>query len=50
MKGNDWIRNGKRANLFRDIKSEDDIDDNTFKMWKSELQRELSSFWESILS
>ena len=32
------------------IKSEDDIDDNTFNMWKSELQKDLTSFWESVIS
>ena len=52
MKGNNWIQNGTRTNLFRirNIKSEDDIDDKTFKVWKSELQKELTSFWESIIS
>jgi hypothetical protein len=50
MKGNNWLQNGKRTPLLRNKKSERDIDDTTFHLWKSELQRELPSFWESILS
>ena len=50
MKGNNWMQNGIRTNLFGSIKSEDDIDDDTFNMWKSELHKELTSFWESIIS
>ena len=50
MKGNNRMQNGIRTNLFMGIKSEDDIDDNTFIMWKSELHKELTSFWESIIS
>ena len=30
------------------IKGEEDIDEYTFNMWKSELQRGLPSFWDSI--
>ena len=50
MKGNNWMQNGIHTNLFKSIKSEDDINGNTFKMWKSELQKDLTSFWESIIS
>ena len=50
MKGNNWMQNEIRTNLFMSIKSEDDIDDNTFNMWKSELQKDLTSFWDSIIS
>jgi len=32
-------------NLSKDEINED-IDESTFIMWKSELQKELSSFWE----
>jgi hypothetical protein len=35
--------------ILRNINRKNDIDDSTFFMWKSELQKELSSFWESIL-
>jgi len=34
--------------FFRSIKREEEIDDQTFDMWKSELQKDLSDFWESI--
>jgi hypothetical protein len=27
----------------------EDIDDNTFIMWKSELKKELPSFWEVMI-
>ena len=37
-----------RTKYFRNIKREGDIDDFTFHIWKSELQKELSSFWESL--
>ena len=30
------------------IKGEDQIDDLTFDQWKSELQKDLPSFWESL--
>ena len=30
------------------IKGEEDIDEYTFNMWKSELQRGLPSFWDSM--
>jgi len=35
--------------ILRNINRKNDIDDSTFFMWKSELQKELPSFWESIL-
>jgi len=37
-----------RTNFFKNIKKEGDIDDVTFGVWKSELQKELPSFWESM--
>ena len=27
----------------------EDIDENTFNIWKSELQKELPSFWEVMI-
>jgi len=30
------------------MKKEGEIDDSTFNMWKSELQKELPSFWEEM--
>ena len=34
--------------FFRNGKKEGEIDDSTFTVWKSELQKELPSFWESM--
>jgi hypothetical protein len=33
-------------NIIQDLN--EDIDETTFNMWKSELKKELSSFWESM--
>jgi hypothetical protein len=33
-------------NIIQDLN--EDIDETTFIMWKSELKKELSSFWESM--
>jgi len=45
-------RNVKLQNEFNAdfIKSKDneEVDEFTFSMWKSELQRELKSFWRSM--
>jgi hypothetical protein len=40
---------GTRTKYFKNIKREEDIDDFTFHVWKSELQKELPSFWESLI-
>jgi len=34
--------------LLRNIKSEEEIEDSTFTAWKSELEKELPLFWESM--
>ena len=36
-----------RANFFKNSK-EIELDDSTFNMWKSELEKELPTFWESM--
>jgi len=36
-----------RANFFKNSK-EHGLDETTFNMWKSELEKELPSFWESV--
>ena len=36
-----------RTGFFKNIKK--DVDDVNFNEWKSELQKELSSFWESMV-
>jgi len=45
-------RNAKLQSEFNPdfIKNKDDeeVDEFTFSMWKSELQRELRSFWKSM--
>ena len=42
---------GMQENICKDILEESnigDIDNSTFLVWKSELQKELPSFWESM--
>lgn len=48
MEENSWMSKNKYIKFFKNIKSEGDIDENTFNIWKSELQKELPSFWESM--
>ena len=36
-----------QANFFKNSKDME-LDDSTFNMWKSELQKELPTFWESM--
>jgi hypothetical protein len=44
--------NGKikktRSGFFKGIKKEGTLDGPTFDVWKSELQKDLTNFWESI--
>jgi len=44
--------NGKikktRSSFFKAIKRENTLDGPTFDVWKSELQKDLTNFWESI--
>ena len=35
-------------NFFRNFKREEEIDDSTFDLWKTELQKDLPEFWESM--
>jgi hypothetical protein len=42
--------NQNRSILFGGRKEEDEIDEKTFIEWKSELQRGLPTFWESMIS
>lgn len=39
--------NGMQINNNQN-KFNEDIDESTFILWKSELQKELSSFWETL--
>ena len=34
--------------FFRNFKKEEEIDDYTFDQWKTELQKEIPNFWESM--
>jgi hypothetical protein len=42
------MRKSSRKRFFTNISKDGDIDEFTFKIWKSELERELPQFWESI--
>lgn len=42
------MRRSSRVRFFSNIPKDGDIDEFTFKIWKSELQRELPEFWQSI--
>lgn len=35
--------------FFKNLKREGDIDDFTFDQWKTELQKDLPHFWESMI-
>ena len=38
-----------RTIFFNNSKKEVEVDESTFNMWKSELKKELPSFWESMI-
>jgi len=38
----------KNSKFIIGFKGEADIDEHTFDIWKSELQKELPSFWDSM--
>ena len=37
-----------RTSFFGIIKREEDLDEPTFDLWKSELEKELPSFWQEM--
>ena len=39
---------GMHQRVITNILKEDDFDNSTFQLWKSELQKELPNFWESF--
>ncbi len=45
MNGYNRILNRNGSNFFS---KKNEIDDETFNMWKTELEKELPSFWEDI--
>lgn len=34
--------------FFKGLRKEGDLDESTFDIWKSELQKDLPTFWESM--
>jgi len=48
LRKNRVVLQESRTIFFNNSKGKVDVDDFTFGMWKSELQKELSSFWESM--
>jgi len=48
MNMNTTMLKDPRASFFGNRKKVEKMDSNTFKEWKSELQKELPSFWESV--
>jgi hypothetical protein len=47
LKRNQIISNELQTQLIKTVNNEE-LDDPTFTLWKSELQKELPMFWESI--
>jgi len=47
MERNTKLQNDFNADFVKNTDNED-ADEFTFNMWKSELQRELKSFWRTI--
>ncbi len=47
-KNNDMIPKS-RTSFFRIVKREEELDESTFNMWKSELEKDLPGFWESMI-
>ena len=47
-KDNEGMQMENHTKFFRNGKKEGEIDESTFTVWKSELQKELPSFWESM--
>jgi len=48
LKNDDGMKQFKRSKFIAGFIGEEELDDNTFNMWKSELQKELPSFWDSM--
>ncbi len=48
LEKDDGMKQFKRSKFIAGFMGEDGIDDDTFNMWKSELQKELPSFWDSM--
>jgi len=48
LKQNSVLLRETRTSFLGNYKKEEKLDDNTFSIWKSELLKELPSFWESM--
>jgi len=48
LKGNNGKLKKTRTSFFKGIKKEGYLDGRTFDIWKSELQKDLYNFWESL--
>ena len=47
LKRNHLFNDELQTHLIKNLNNEE-LDDSTFSLWKSELQKELPMFWESI--
>jgi len=48
LRKNEGMQQYNRTKILRGSKKVGYLDDSTFTIWKSELQKELPSFWESM--
>ena len=48
LKKNEGMQKEIRPKFLLNTRRENDIDDSTFNIWKSELQKELPTFWEQV--
>ena len=48
LKENNGKINNTHKNFFKGIKKEGSLDGRTFDIWKTELQKDLNTFWESF--
>jgi len=46
-KNNEVIQN-TRSSFFGIIKKNEELDESTFDVWKSELKKDLPTFWEEV--
>jgi hypothetical protein len=48
MERNNNMLQDSRTSFFGMIRREEELDDSTFNNWKTELEKELPSFWEEM--
>ena len=48
MERNNDMLQDTRTSFFGIIRREEELDDSTFNNWKTELEKELPSFWEEM--